>query len=105
MPTYQRMLLGEIIGEGVRRYHMYCKELDTCPIAAAKGGMVQEEDSQFNDLNKMVKKPSRKTRTMAPWISDANRRLVDQRTALGRNITENHQMCRTSPWRFQAAFK
>ena len=35
----------------------------------------------------MFKKPLRKTRTTAPWISDATWRLVDQRTELRRKLT------------------
>ena len=71
MPTDHLMVLENLIGEGVKRYHSYCKERTIWPITEAKGGKVQEGDSQFSNLNNMVKKPSRKTRTAASWISDA----------------------------------
>ena len=58
---------------------------------SAKGGMVQERDSHFNDLKHMVNKLLRKARKTAPWISDATWRLVGQRTALGRKFTANQQ--------------
>ena len=71
MPTDHRMVLGELIGEGVRSHHRYCKDWAIWPIAATKGGLFQEGDSHFSDLKTMAKKPSRKTRTAASWISDA----------------------------------
>ena len=61
MPTYHRMVLGELIGEGARRHRRYCKERYIYPIAAEKGRGVQEGDSHFSELNKMVNKPSWKT--------------------------------------------
>ena len=48
IPTYPRMVLGKIIGEGVRRHCRYFKERATWPITAVKGGTVQEGDSNFN---------------------------------------------------------
>ena len=106
MPTDHRMVLDELIGEGVRRHQWYCKEQATCPIAETKGGTWQEGDSQFNDLKWMVKNPSRKERTTtAPWISDTTWGLEDHRTELGRKITENQQEHRMATQMFQAALK
>ena len=69
--TYYQMVLGELIGEGVRRHHWYFKERATCLIMAAKRGTKQEADSKFNDMKRRVKKPSQKEINMiAPWISD-----------------------------------
>ena len=92
MPTYHRIVLGEIIGEGVRRQRRYCKEQATCPITAAKGGRGKEGDSYFNDLKRGVKNPSQKGRTTtAPKISETTWRLADQRSALGGKLTANQQ--------------
>ena len=91
MPTYHQMFLGKLIGEEVRRHFWYGKEWATWPITASKGGTGQGGGSHFNDLRRRVKNPSQKGRTaMLPWISYATWGLVDQRVALGRNITSNH---------------
>ena len=90
MPTDHRMVLGELIGEGVRKHIWYFKERSTITIMSVKGGTGREGRSHFNDLKQRVKKPSRKARTTtAPWISDATWSLADQRTVLGRNIMAN----------------
>ena len=83
------MVLGELIGDRFMRHRRYCKDQATWPIMASNGGTVQDEDSHFNDLKQMVKNILQKTRTTAPWISDATWRLSDQRTALGRNLAAN----------------
>ena len=90
MPTYHRMVLDKLIGEGIKRNFCYGKEQATWPITTPKGGTGKEGDSHFNDLNRRVKKLSRRVRnTTAPWISDTTWRLADQRAALGRKLTEN----------------
>ena len=57
MPTDHRMVLGELIREGSRRHRRYYKERAIWSIAVSKGGLVQEGDSHFSDLKKMVNKP------------------------------------------------
>ena len=106
MPTDHRMVLGEIIGERVRRQRRYFKEKSIWTITATKRGTRQEGDSHFNNLKMGVKKPLRKRRTTTvPLISDATWELADQRAALGRKLTANQQECRTLAQRFQAALK
>ena len=83
MPTDHRMVLGKLMGEGSRSHHRCCKGRDIWPIAASKGKTVHEGDSHFSDLKKMVKKPFWKARKVALWISDATKRLSDQRTEMG----------------------
>ena len=56
MPTDNRILLGELIGEGNMRHRRYCKEKGIWPIATTNWGPVQERDSHFIDLKKMSKK-------------------------------------------------
>ena len=66
---------------------------------------MQEGDSQFIDLKKMVKKPLWKARTAALWISYSTWRLADHRTALGQTHTTNQQEQRTVTRWFQPALR
>ena len=106
MPTDHRMVLGILIGEGVREHLRYKKERNTWPITEATGGMRQDENAYFMDLKRRVKKPSRKGITTSElWILDTTWRLADQRAELGRKCTANHGECRMLTWRFQSALK
>ena len=96
VPTDHRMVLGELIGEGARVHCRYCKELAIYPIAAAKGGSMQEGDSKFSELKKMVKNPLRNTRAAESWISDATWMLDGQRAALVWTHTANQRARRTA---------
>ena len=42
IPTDDQMVLGELIGEGVRRHCRYCNDWYTWTITEANGGTVQE---------------------------------------------------------------
>ena len=64
MPKYHQMLLGKIVGEGVRNNLKFYKYQFTWPITAVKEDTGQDGDSHFNDLKRRVKKPSQKGRTM-----------------------------------------
>ena len=97
--------MGELIGEGVRSHHRYCKDWAIWPIAATKGGLFQEGDSHFSDLKTMAKKPSRKTRTAMLWILDATWRIADRRMSLGRTHTANQRTHRTATRHFQASMR
>ena len=99
------MILAEIKREGVRRNRRHCKARSIWPIVAPNWGLMQEGDSNFSDLKNMVKKPTRNTLVMAPWISEANWMLVDQRMALIWTHTEGQQELRTMTRHFQTALK
>ena len=104
IPTDHRMVLGELIGEEVRRHHRYCKEQAIWNIAETRGGPLQEGDSHSSDLKRMVKyPPPQKTRTAASWISDETWRLADRITELVQTHTEKQQSRRAATRRFQAS--
>ena len=42
------------------------------------GGVIQEEDTRFQDLQRHFKKPQSSAKMRAPWISEATWRLTDQ---------------------------
>ena len=69
------MILEELRRCGEQSNLKYHRDRSSWTIASTKRGPIREEDVTFDDLQKEVKKPIRKARERAAWISETIRRL------------------------------
>ena len=95
------MILAEIRGYGEQRNIKYRRDRAYCPIADPGRVPIHEEDTTFDNLQKEVKKPTRKAQERATWISEATWRLSDQRTDLRRS----HPMDQWGLWMTSRRFQ